>query len=700
MRGGSRATLAAAALAAAAALFSALPRPPRFDVRTLVPAGPRDVRILRDTWGVPHVFGTTDADAAYGLAWAHAEDDFPTLQGALLAARGRLATLLGPAGAPNDYMVALLRVQDVVDAGYPRLPADVRALCEAYAAGLNHHAATHPREAIDGLYPLRGADVVAGFVHRMPLFFGVDRVLRELLEPDAAVPRRSYPLGSNAVAVAPRRSADGATRLLVNSHQPWTGPVAWYEAHVKSEEGWEAVGGLFPGAPVILHGHNRRLGWAHTVNRPDLVDVYALAMHPDDPLAYRFDGAWRRLESRTAEIEVKLLGPLRWTFRREVLWSVHGPALRTPRGVFALRIAGQGEVGHVLQWYRMNRARTLAEWMDAMRLRGLPTLNVAYADAEGHVGYVYNARLPRRAPGHDWTRPVRGDTSALVWTEDLPFDRLPMVVDPPSGFVQNCNNTPFRTTTGEGNPPPPEAAVAGAIETHMTNRALRALELFGGDPSITAEEFDAYKFDDAYAEASALAGRWRDALGGPGEQDGAASAALAHLARWDRRADAANRVAALAILALRPSDDDALAPLPRAELRERLRGAAAHLRRTHGRIDPPWGEVNRLRRGGVDLPLDGAPDVLRAVYARRARDGRLEAVAGDSYVLVVEWDAAGSVRSRSVQPFGAAPLDRRSPHYADQAALFAGRRYKPVWFEEAEVRAHLAREYRPGAPRR
>src|SRR5262249_29500659 len=163
----------------------------------------------RDTWGVPHVFGRTDPDVAYGLAWAHAEDDFRTIQGALLAARGRLATVLGREGAPNDYMVQLLRIRDVVDAGYERdLRPETRALSEAYAEGINHYAALHPDEAIAGLYPARGADLVAGFVHKTPLFFGLDRVLKGLIDGSApAAPPSPTPTGSNTFAVAPGRSA-------------------------------------------------------------------------------------------------------------------------------------------------------------------------------------------------------------------------------------------------------------------------------------------------------------------------------------------------------------------------------------------------------------------------------------------------------------------------------------------------------------
>lgn len=654
------------------------------------------VRILRDTWGVPHVFGHTDADVAFGLAYAHAEDDFTTIQGALLAARGRLASVYGRSAAPNDYMVRLMRVWDTVDAGYERdLRPETRALCEAYAEGLNRYAGRHPREALAALYPATGRDVVAGFVHKMPLFFGLEAVLKQLYEPARRPLGRSPAPGSNAFAVAPARSADGCTRLAVNSHQPWEGPVAWYEVHLHSDEGWDAAGGTFPGAPVVLHGHNRNLGWAHTVNMPDLIDVYLLDVDRTRPDRYRFDGGWRDLEKRPAPIEVKLLGPLSWTFTRETLWSVYGPVLRQPHGTYAVRVAGMGEVRQVEQWYRMNKARTRAEWMDAMSMQAVPSLNTVYADRDGHVAYVYNAKLPRRAEGFDWSQYLPGDTSRTLWTEYLPFASLPRVVDPPSGFVQSCNGTPFRTTDGPGNPDPAAFSPTSGIETRLTNRGLRARELFGADPSVTRDAFDRYKFDVAYSTASATAARLRQLLAAPPPRDRLTLEALELLKGWNLHADADNTRAALALLTLRPDDGNDPSPVPTETLQNRLREAATELKKAFGRLDPPWQEVNRLRHGSVDLGLGGAPDVLRAVYARKAGDGRLVGVAGDSYILLVEWDREGRVSSRSVNPYGTAVRDARSPHYADQAPLFAAGRLKPVWMDEPAVRAHLEREYTP-----
>jgi penicillin amidase/acyl-homoserine-lactone acylase len=700
MRKAARFSLLSAALLAAVGLTLAVWPRRKIDPAVLLPRRHYDVRILRDTWGVPHVFGRTDPDVAYGLAWAHAEDDFQTIQGALLAARGRLATALGREGAPNDYMVQLLRIGEVVDAGYERdLRPETRALCEAYAEGINHYAALHPDEAMPDLYPARGRDLIAGFVHKTPLFFGLDRVLRGLLEPAPSPGAPVTPTGSNTFAVAPRRSADGFTRLAINSHQPWAGPVAWYEAHLHSETGWDAVGGLFPGVPLILHGHNRNLGWAHTVNRPDLIDVYALEMNPAHPSQYELDGAWRELEVRTAAIQVKVLGPLSWTAHREVLWSVYGPVVRGPRGVFAIRIAGYGDVRHIEQWYRMNKASGFEEWLDAMRMNALPMFNVGYADREGHIFYVYNARLPLRSEGYDWSGIVPGNTSRTRWTQSLPFDRLPQVRDPPSGFVQNCNSSPFHTTVGEGNPETSTYSPAFGIETQMTNRSLRALELLGADEQITREEFDQYKFDVTYSSASVVAAGLGRLLAAPPPSDSLTRQALDLLRGWDLAATADSRSTALALMALMPTDEPEAADTPTPVLVQRLTKAARLLHDRFGRIDVPWQDVLRLRHGTLDIGLFGGPDLLHAVYGRPGADGRIAGVAGDSYILLVEWDREGRVSSRSIQPYGSATLDAHSPHYADQAPLFAAGRLKPVWMDESEIRAHLEREYRPGEPR-
>jgi penicillin amidase/acyl-homoserine-lactone acylase len=668
-----------------------------------------DVRILRDSWGVPHIYGKTDADVAYGLAYAHCEDDFATIQDSLLAMRADLAAVRGPDAVPIDYFVKLFRFREIVAEKYETdLSPETRAICRAYADGCNLYASLHPDEVVAGALPFEAHDVVTGFVAKTPMFFGLDDKVRRLFEsqrppsmsaravdvtPD--LPAGERPMGSNTFSIAPRRTPDGKTHLAINSHQPWTGPLAYYEVRLKSQEGWDAVGAVFPGSPVILLGHNRYLGWAHTVNQPDLVDVYALEINPDNPNQYRFDGQWRDLEVSEATLWVKALGPFALPASRELLYSVHGPVIRRPHGAYAVRYAGYGDIRQVEQWYRMNKARNIDEFERALRIRAIPCFNVGYADCEGNVWYVYNARLPVRLEGHDWQKCLPGNTSETLWTEYLPFDKLPQVRNPASGFVQSCNSTPFRTTIGPENPKPEDFSPTLGIEPpdRMTNRSLRLLELLEADPSITEDEFYAYKYDTKYSPASTVGAQLKALLATSPPQDSLIRKAYSVLRTWDLATDPDNRAAALGVLAIEP-----LVRGRGGDPMEALQEATRRLQASFGRVDPPWNQVNRLVRGDLDVGLGGGPDVLHAVYGRW-QHGRLVGRAGDCYVLMVTWDADGNVHSRSIHQFGSATLDRTSPHYADQVPLFVARKTKPVWLDEDDLRAHLEGEYRPGEPR-
>lgn len=691
-------------------------------------AGKYDVRILRDTWGVPHIFGKTDADAAFGLAYAHSEDDFATIEDTLITTRAMGASVNGLEAAPIDFIIHLLGVWDDVNEKYERdLRPETRAICEAYAAGVNYYSTLHADKVrAPSLLPFTGKDIVAGFVFRSPFFYGLDGAVMELFGPerkrdvsiksikkaalsnfsalDSMASARDFltsglPTGSNTFSIGPSRSADGKTYLNINSHQPWSGPVAWYEAHMHSEEGWDAVGGTFPGTPVILHGHNRHLGWAHTVNSPDLVDIYVLDINPDNANQYRYDGEWRDFEVSEVAIKVRINkdSPMTMTVRREVLRSVYGPAVRQDHGVYAIRYAGMGEIRHVEQWYRMNKSTNMDEWLDAMKMRAIPSLNCGYADKEGNILYLYNALLPIREEGYDWEQYLPGDTSATLWTEYLPFEDLPMVKNPPSGFVQNCNSSPFKTTVGEGNPNPEDYSKTFGIETTMTNRALRAIELFGADESITEEEFYAYKYDMKYSTASFLGKAIKTILDLPPSDDALVQEAIGVLREWDLECDPDSTGAALAVMMVLPlyrSSEGAPEP---AVLLESLRDAARNLKDVHGRIDVPWKDVNRLHRGSLDVGLGGGPDTLHAIYGAPTEDkAHFVGRAGDCYVLLVNWDRNGKVSSRSIHQYGSATLDESSPHYADQVPLFINRKTKPVWFDEADIRANLEREYRPG----
>ncbi|WP_300395327.1 acylase [Henriciella sp.] len=673
-----------------------------------------DVEIIRDNWGVPHIYGARDEDVAFGVAYAHAEDDYETIQEVVAATRGILARYKGAGAAPTDYIVGLLGVWDTIDARYEAdIPPKVKAIAEGYAAGLNLYASENPDVTWAGLAPFEGEDVVAGFIFKTPFFYGLDGTLMELfgddrqaeiaLDPSAgreafhAVPKGQPERGSNAFAVSPERSGDETTRLVINSHQPMTGPVAWYEAQLVSEEGLDITGGLFPGTPLILHGFNRHLGWANTVNKPDLADIYRLEVNPENAGQYRLDGEWRDFEEETVTIRVGLWGPFAFTAKRPLKHSAHGPVIEADHGTYAIRYAGRGEIRQLEQYYRLNKAETLEDFLDAMAVNALPSINYIYADETGDIAFVHNGQYPDRIEGWDWEKDLPGDRSDLIWEGYRPFPDVPKLINPASGFVYNSNNTPYSATDGADNLTKEEFPLSMGLQENETNRSLRVQELTDGEKPITRERLLAIKFDLAYAEnsqaeeviAAVLAHDWSD--------EPELEEAAAHLAEWDRQMDRNNRHAALAGLTIlreiSSQFDGSTPPDPLVAFRE----AVSWLNEHYGRIDPEWGEVNRLVRGETSLPIDGGPDTLRAIYPAEIRDdGTLHASAGDTWIALVEWDEAGRQDAWVIHQYGSATLDEGSPHYADQAPLFADMKWRRALIERAAVEANAERIYRPG----
>ncbi|MGJ8536732.1 MAG: acylase [Parasphingopyxis sp.] len=656
-----------------------------------------DAIVRRDSRGVPHILGQTDADAAFGLAYAHSEDDFFTIQELIATSRGRMGELTGQEGAAQDYVWHLFNVRADVDAGYAtEISPEARAVIEAYADGLNLYASEHPGEIrLRGLFPVTGHDIATGFAFTSPFFYGIDRTLGALSagEDPPRAGERANERGSNAFAIAPSRDPDGATKLIVNSHQPWTGPVAWYEAHVTSAEGLDMIGGLFPGAPVPLVGHNRTLGWANTVNRPDLVDVYELTLDEAGE-RYRFDGEWRELESRRIWLHVRM-GPFVIPVPRTVHRSVHGPVMINDNGAFAIRYAGIGEIRQVEQYYRLTRAETFEEWQQVMRMQAIPATNFIYADAQGHIARFYNARFPDRAEGYDWRGVLPGDTSRNVWTANAPFEAIPFLIDPPSGYVFDSNNTPWVATAPADNLDPADYSASLGIETNETNRMLRIVELIADLEAIGWTELRRIKYDTGYSRESA-AGHYLRRIAALNFEAGGLSDAQQLLARWDWTLDGEGNADALAAAVLRSVMMNAYRGDPLPDPRETLTSAVAFLQNNHGRIDPPLSAVLRLRRGDVDLAVTGGPDALRAIYWGEPEDGVFIGNAGDSFIMEIAWDSDGQVSSRSVHQFGAATTRPGSRHYADQAAMFVAMEMSPTWFGAEELEPNIVCSYRPG----
>jgi acyl-homoserine-lactone acylase len=698
-------------------------------------AGTYTAEIVRSEYGVPMIYGETDADVAYGVAIAHAEDDFFTLQDVIAMSKGRYGAIAGESGAQVDFLYHLLDASGVAERQYPTLPAETRAIYEAYAAGLNQYAAENQDEVkLANLFPVNGTDVAAGFVLPQPLFFGVGNVVGQLVSGDplrrefgpdvpgfprakqAYTPPEGAPdaeadeterdeataqrplvlplgeeadhLGSNAWAVAPEKSG-GTTTLISNSHQPLRGGVSWYELGVQSGEGWHMAGPNFPGVPFPVMGHNRTLGWTYTVNRPDLIDVYELKVEDG---RYLLDGEWRDLEEKTVTLPVKF-GPLTLPIRRTIYRSIHGPVIQNDNGWFAIRYPLMENVAQMDAFYRLGKAETMEEWLGIYERMQITNFNAVYADKEGNIAYIYQAAFPDRpsleeAPAN-WRGVVDGTRSDLIWEGTVGFDEVPKLINPASGWVYNSNNEPF-TAAGNGSDLSPEnfSPVLG-IERKQTNRSWRAYKLMSEAETLDRETLRAIKYDSAYERRGYVADMY-DALETM-EAEGELAEARDLLLGWDFTADNEGPADALALLMIRDfmsAEYQNRGEYP--DIAEHLQEAVDHLNEHFGRIDPPMSELLRLRQGDVDLPLDGGSDTLRASTTWQVdEDGRLNLIHGDSFIQWVEWpEDGGRVSSRSVQPFGAATTRPESPHYTDQMQLYADHELKPVRFWEEDVRAN------------
>jgi len=672
------------------------------------PAHRYDVTIARDDFGVPHIFGKSDPDVAYGIAYAHAEDDFSTLQEVVAMTRGRLGAMTGADGAKTDFVVHLLGARATVDRDYDKQPADVRALLDGYAAGLNHYADKHPGEVrLARLFPVNGRDIATGFVLRSPFFFGLDGVLGALagdkpLPIESAGPQPDAPdvtplgpnpqeAGSNAFVVAPKRSADGFTRLVSNSHQPWRGGAAWYELVVHSKQGWNFAGATFPGAPYPLLGHNEHLGWTNTVNRPDLIDVYKLVTDGD---RYRFDGEWRPLEKRTVWLPAKLWGPFVLPVPKTVYRAIQGPVVKNRNGAYALRYGGADQLRMVEEYYRLNRAQDFAQWQAALAIQGVPGTNFLYGDGAGNIAYFYNASFPNRKPGYNYAQILPGDTSKAYAPGTVPWSMVPRNINPGSGFLINANNSPYQAA-GQGYEIPHQPPLLG-VETDTTNRGTRALELMAANPSIRAEDLYRIKFDSGVSRLGYLGAWYSELLAVDPKGDPLIARAHQLLTQWDWNFDGKGPADSLAYSILRVPNRWHYERKAKPDPRKVLAEAAGYLEKHFGRLDIPLGDFIRLKQGKVDLPLDGGPDSLRAATSYdELPDGRLAIKHGDSFVMFVTWDKAGHVSSQSIQPFGAASTRPDSPHYTDQARLFVEHKLKPVRFDPAQLKGHIERSYRP-----
>ncbi len=720
-------------------LFAQLPglaQPPGAQAQTWA----RAVTIYRDSFGVPHIFGKTDASVVFGLAYAQCEDNFWQLETDYINALGRAAELEGEKGLARDLVYRLFEIERLSKAEYDRLPGKTRELCDAFAAGVNHFLARNAHVKPRLLSGLEGWQVIAmtrsgrvGSVNRLGLNAN-ELQLGKRAAPDKAEAKipvfDSFPAwfaqsnlaqdeGSNMWAIAPKKSASGNAMLFINPHVGFFGGGQRYEAQLRSEEGLNAYGFAILGTAYIRSGFNQAFGWSHTNNYADTADVYLETFDDaNNPLNYRYGAGYRTATEWTDVVRVKTdagIEARRYRFRK----THHGPIIGMRDGnAVAARIARLEEGGEVEQRFAMNRARNLPEFKAALSKLSLTGSNTLYADNRGNIFYVHGNAVPKRATNFDWTKPVDGSTPNTEWQGYHTLEELPVFLNPKSGFLQNCNSTAFLTASSkenaEGNP------AKGKFPAYMvpeedTPRARSSRRILEAKKKFSYDDWTKASMDTTVGEAAtgiqALADEWELLKREDEARAEEIKPVLWELKAWDQIAREDSVPTTLFILSLeRANSERGETKFKRLRALERV---VLELERGFGSWHVAWGEINRLQRvhtsgdepfsdAKPSLQVAGGPSFAGVVFtfSARAERGQIRryGTAGNTFVAVVEFGKQpAQFRAQSVLVFGQS-ADPKSKHFLDQAELYAQGRYKPVRFTLAEIKAHLERSYQPGEP--
>ncbi len=662
---------------------------------------PSDIEIVRDSFGVPHIYAKTDAQVAYGLAWAHAEDDFETIQYAYLAGNGLLGHHLGKDGIGADFLSSFIGSEELYERKFDSdISLEYLEVLKGYSAGLNSYAKHNPDEVLSSkLFPVTPKKMMR--YGQLQLFissrgdYWVGRILNNNLDFD---PINQSPIGSNTFAFNSKKTTDGNTYLAINTHQPLDGPVSWYEAHLCSEEGTNILGALFAGSPSILIGVNENLGWAHTVNLPDKTDVFALEMHPEKKLKYRVDNQYLDLEVHKAKLTVKVLGiPI--GIKKKYYKSIYGPTLKTDQGFFSVRTPALFEIRALEQWWKMNKAKTFSEFYDILRMKAIPGYNIGYADKNDTIFYISNGLIPKRAPGYNWKGVVKGNTMDNLWNETYDIENLPQVIQPSSGYFYNANHSPFKSTDSLENPLSNNFSKDMGFEQYDNNRSTRIKQLIDQYDSISYSDFKRIKYDNQFPKKFNYSFMNIDSLFliDPDKCPDLKSI-INEIQLWDRKTDADSYGAgAYGILYSYLRKYYRKLPEPKIfsknYLIEGLKETKKHMIKYFGKTKVMLGEYQKLVRGDKELPSFGLPDVITAMSSTNYKDGKVRVFSGESYIELVKFTNSGP-EIESIISYGSSDkVD--SKHYSDQMDLYLSFKTKKMTLDKNKVYKSAKEIYSP-----
>lgn len=696
----------------------------------------RSVTIYRDAYGMPHIDGPTDEAVLFGFGYCQAEDYFWQLEDSYAMGLGRYAELYGKQFLSKDMRNRAFEIPQRSKADYESLDPQPRQAGAAFAAGINYYLDTHPQTKprllarIEPWYLLAFAraatlELVAGHLHvstdDVPGSYQSRKIDEEAREAS----------GSNAWAIAPGKTRSGHAMLLINPHQPYYGFGQFYEAHLRSGAGWNFTGASFFGTPLPVIGHNEHCGWGMTTNEPNVGSSWRETFDdPNEPLNYRYGEGYRKAVEWQDTIKVQRgsrFETVECTFRK----THHGPILKklSDTEYVSAQVAKFYEAVLSRQGIRMIRSKNVTEFREAMSMLELPLFNVVYADVHGDIYYVYNGIIPKRDPSFDWTETVDGSDPRTEWQGIHPLEDLPQVLNPASGYVQNCNSTPY-TTTDDSGPAIGDYPDYMVEDRHDDKRRAKMSRLLLREAhDLTFDAWQELSFDTTIYWALTELPRFRRELDRLRETNLELAAQvepyLAHLLDWDCKGTIDSTQATLCIAWYEELygfgyPAETLKPQYVSNVAEQFKAlvaAATKLKSTFGDWKVPYGAVNRLQRHAdvsdfykipfsdnlPSLPsagMPGPPGVVFTMYFTPTiylppfkLMKKHYAVVGTSYLCAVEF--GDRIKSKSLLQYGVSG-NPKSPHFFDQAELISKRQLKDNYIYWDDVVANAKRIYHPG----
>ena len=661
---------------------------------------PKNIDIVRDEYGIPHIYAQTDAEVAYGLAWANAEDDFKTIQEAYLAGNAMLSNYIGLKGAAADFITQFIGSKNLIEEKIGTISEDYMAVVEGYSQGLNAYASNNPDKVLyKKLFPITPKKML--MYSQLQLFisnegaYWAGRILNNDTQDDFLDQNLT---GSNVIAMNSSKTVSGETFLAINTHQPLEGPTSWYEVHLNSQEGTNIIGTMYPGTPNVVIGVNEYLGWSHTVNYPDKTDVFKLRMK--NKRKYIVDEEEYELEKLKAKITIKVLGiPIK--INRKYYKSIYGPTLKNKSGYYSIRTPTLFNVKALEQWWRMGKSKNFTEFYNNLKMKELPGFNIGYADKYDTIFYMSNGIIPKRAQGYNWKGIVPGDTKKTLWTEYHNIEDLPQVIQPESGFIYNANHSPFKSTSADENPNEENYNENMGYETYDNNRSTRLIELIESYDRVSYDDFKDIKYDNSFP--SKFNYNFMDisiieTLKLQAEND--LFELLDIIQKWDRKTDIDSQGAGLygvlyyqLVRNYRDEIQKNNKIVSKEILLSALADTKAYIINNFGSTEITLGDFQKLVRGDKELPIWGLPDVITAMSSRPYKDGKHKVTQGESYIGLVRFNENGPILE-SIISYGNSD-NPESDHYTDQMEKYSKFQTKKMTFDKNIIYSEAKVIYNP-----